>query len=61
MQNDASVGSATTHRNVVICSGLTRLGLMTRRVAVIGMTIQRIRPGHRQQNGPHERMHLLLK
>jgi transposase InsO family protein len=27
----------------------------------LGITIERIRPGHPQQNGRHERMHLTLK
>jgi len=27
----------------------------------LGITIERIQPGHPQQNGRHERMHLTLK
>ncbi len=27
----------------------------------LGIDIERIKPGHRQQNGRHERMHLTLK
>ena len=27
----------------------------------LGMSIERIKPGHPQQNGRHERMHLTLK
>ena len=27
----------------------------------LGVSIERIKPGHPQQNGPHERMHLTLK
>jgi hypothetical protein len=30
-------------------------------VAALGISIERIRPGHPQQNGRHERMHLTLK
>lgn len=30
-------------------------------VARLGISIERIRPGHPQQNGRHERMHLTLK
>jgi putative transposase len=38
--------------------GLTRLSVWWLR---LGIAIERIRPGHPQQNGRHERMHLTLK
>jgi putative transposase len=38
--------------------GLTRLSVWWLR---LGIDIERIRPGHPQQNGRHERMHLTLK
>ena len=38
--------------------GLTRLSVWWLR---LGISLQRIKPGHPQQNGRHERMHLTLK
>ena len=38
--------------------GLSRLAVWWLR---LGITIERIKPGHPQQNGRHERMHLTLK
>lgn len=38
--------------------GLSRLAIWWLR---LGIAIERIRPGHPQQNGRHERMHLTLK
>src|SRR5690554_4892229 len=38
--------------------GLSRLAVWWLR---LGINIQRIKPGHPQQNGRHERMHLTLK
>ena len=42
-----------TTRSPKRSSGYTRLRL--------GIAIERIKPGHPQQNGRHERMHLTLK
>ena len=38
--------------------GLTRLSVWWLR---LGISLQRIKPGHPEQNGRHERMHLTLK
>lgn len=56
-------GAIRTDNGVPFASGNALFGLS--RLAVwwlrLGINIQRIKPGHPQQNGYHERMHLTLK
>ena len=56
-------GAIRTDNGVPFASGNALFGLS--RLAVwwlrLGINIQRIKPGHPQQNGRHERMHLTLK
>jgi hypothetical protein len=42
-------------------NGLYNLSKLSVRWLRLGIVIERIRPGHPQQNGRHERMHLTLK
>ena len=42
-------------------NGLFNLSKLSAWWLRVGITIERIRPGHSQQNGRHERMHLTLK
>ena len=54
IRTDNGVPFATAHA----LFGLSRLGVWWLR---LGIHIERIKPGHPQQNGRHERMHLTLK
>ena len=54
IRSDNGVPFASPNRPV---QSLQALGL----VVELGISIERIRPGHPQQNGRHERMHLTLK
>jgi hypothetical protein len=40
---------------------MTRLASSDRRCLRLGIRLERITPGHPEQNGRHERMHLTLK
>ena len=56
-------GAIRTDNGVPFASGNTLFGLT--RLSVwwlrLGISLQRIKPGHPEQNGRHERMHLTLK
>jgi putative transposase len=54
IRTDNGVSFASAH----VIYGLSKLAVWWLR---IGIQIERIKPGHPQQNGRHERMHLILK